>query len=191
MSLEEIIKSLEADDNKALHHIYIAHGDYCLKQLIANRNCSVEEAEDFFIESVMIFREKILSKEISQVTSLRHYLYKICENKFLAKLKVEKSRAGKISEIEWFFYSSNYSSDEDWDEDLSQAAKHSFQALSEKCKDIIYYFYVDKIRMEEIAEIMGLANADVAKTTKARCYKSLITAANNFYTKMEKSNAIK
>lgn len=141
-----------------------------------------EDAEDLFIEAVMIFREKVLSGKIQKLTSTRNYLYSTCKNMYLAKLKVERAKEKKMSDLEMFFYSSPFVTEADnWESDLSQAVKSAFDGLSEKCKDIISYFYINRLRMDAIADLMGLANADVAKTTKARCFKTMFTSAHNFY----------
>jgi DNA-directed RNA polymerase specialized sigma24 family protein len=48
------------------------------------------------------------------------------------------------------------------------------QALSEKCRKVITMSIAEGQSMAEIAEQLGMASADVAKTTKSRCYKRLI-----------------
>ena len=45
--------------------------------------------------------------------------------------------------------------------------------LGDTCKRILYYFYYDELSMEDIAEKMGFANADTAKTKKYKCKKEL------------------
>lgn len=143
----------------------------------------MEDAEDLFIESVINFRSKVLNGEIERLTGLGFYLYKTCENKYLARLKDEKSRNRKLPDIERYFYGSTYVSsvNSDFDNYESEATQHAWSKLTEKCKDIIYHFYVDKLSMDTIAELMGLASGNVAKTTKARCYKHFLTYAKAFY----------
>lgn len=188
--LKQIEASLKADDNKALHFIYTEYGKYCIDQLVSVKSCSVEEAEDLFIEAVMIFREKILNGEIQYLNNTRFYIYKICENRYLAKLKLERSRHSKLSEIVHFYYSSDYlKSDEEWDQNLLRATLDAWDGMNERCKDIIHYFYIDRRRMTEVATLMGLANADVAKSTKARCFKYLVTTAHKCYEQLRKSDS--
>lgn len=186
MELQEIEASLRADDNKALQYLYLEYGDFCVKRLKSKRQCTIEEAEDLFIEAVMILRENILKKKISSLSNPGYYLYRICENKFLEKLRADKNKQAKQSDVEHFFYSMDHESDfiGEWDSELSKAADHAFKNLGERCREIIYYFYVDKLSMLEISKLMNLASADVAKNTKARCYKKLVTEANQFYNQL-------
>ncbi len=182
LKLRDIRDSLASGDNKALHYLYTEFGAYCINILTTKKGCAYEDAEDLFIESVMIFREKVLDGTIQELTNVRYYLYKTCENKYLARLKSERSQKTKVSDVEQFFYTSSFVNAEDeWDEGLSKSAKRAWEELGEKCKDILYYFYVDSLRMAEISELMGFSTTDVTKTTKARCYKKLITSARSYY----------
>lgn len=191
MDLGRIRTSLVANDNVALQYIYTEYGGFCVRRLMQLRNCTLEDAQDLFIEAVMNLREKILNGSVQKLTSTRYYLFKTCENMYLARLKDEKGHKGKTSDIEKFYYGSVHFLPEDGSPDnkLIEATRYAWKLLSEKCKDIIYYFYVDKMRMEDIAELLGLANSNVAKTTKARCYKSLMDEAGTYYNSKLSNNA--
>ena len=45
--------------------------------------------------------------------------------------------------------------------------------LGEKCRQILSHYYYDKRSMREIAQLMGLANEQVAKNKKSLCLKKL------------------
>lgn len=179
MNLQQITKSFRLGDNVAFRYIYTEHGDYCVESLEKYRNCDHEEAQDLFIDAVMIFKDKVESGKVTNLSSLRTFLYKICENNYLARLKSERIRMKKLTDLEFYFYESDFVIDEEaeFDDILSNAAKKAWESLGEKCKDIISYFYIDKLRMEEIANLMGFSTANVAKTTKSRCYKQLVSKA--------------
>lgn len=179
MNLQQITQSFLANDNSAFHYIYTQYGPYCIESLQKYRNCTREEAQDYFIDAVLIFKEKVESGKVKYLTSLKTFLYKICENNYLARLKADKSKNKKLTDLEFYYYSSDYMEEEDaeFTELLSKAAKVAWQSLGEKCKDIISYFYIDKLKMDQIAGLMGFSSANVAKTTKSRCYKQLVSKA--------------
>jgi len=174
VDLKEILSSIKADDNIAFRYIYTAFGDYCVSSLVKYRSCDKDDAEDLFVDAVMIFRDKVLGGQITNLTNLKSYLYKVCENNFLAKLKSEKRKKEKLSDVEFYYYESEYLTDEeaDFSDTLNEATKKAWEKLGERCKDIINYFYVERLRMEQIAELMSFSSADVAKTTKSRCYNN-------------------
>ncbi len=179
MKLDQIIKSFRTEDNVAFKHIYLNYGKNCISKLMKFRNCSLEDGEDLFVEALMIFREKILAGNLKELSNLENFLFKICDNNFLAKIRMEKSKEKKVSDVEFFYYKSDYVSEEeeDFHAILGQLTKKAWARLSERCKDIISYFYIDKLKMEEIARLMDFSSPDVAKTTKSRCYKQLVTFA--------------
>jgi len=87
VNLKEIINSFRAKDNVAFRYIYITYSEYCMKGLKKYRNCSHEEAQDFFIDAVMIFKDKAESGSVTYLSNLQSFLYKICENNW-HKIKV-------------------------------------------------------------------------------------------------------
>lgn len=190
MKSQDIILSIKRNDNIALQHIYVKCGPHCISKLRSKRNCSIEDAEDLFIDAVIIFRENVLRNKISELSNVSSYLFTICDNIFLAKLKKEQSNKSKYPEIKDIFYPDEFSgSDESRNEEILNATKKAWSQLKENCKDILSYFYVDHLRMKEISELMGFANSDVAKTTKSRCYKHFMKAAHEIYQSNKKSYA--
>jgi DNA-directed RNA polymerase specialized sigma24 family protein len=74
-----------------------------------------------------------------------------------------------------FFYgeeeeSISLSFDEGVYSEKMQLSLQAFQKLKEACQKILRYFYVSHYSMEEIAESMEMASANVAKTQKNRCF---------------------
>ncbi len=178
MKLEEMRTSFLKNDNQAFEYVYNTCGRNCIGKLVAKRNCSEEDAEDLFIDAVLLFRTKLINHEIEYLTNLKSYIFRICENNFLAKLKKQAAIQSKSKEVEALFYEES----EAIDPALSMAAKYSWDQLSEKCKDIIYLFYVEAISMVDIAKQLGLSNADTAKSTKSRCFKKYVTLAKEYAT---------
>lgn len=181
MTLTEITHSFLYGDNKAFEYIYLKYGNYCINRLVLKRGCSKDDAKDLFVDAVLIFRRKILGGEIKYLTSLKFYLYRTCENNYLANLKKEASKAKNQYNIEQFLYTAS----EEISVAQKESGKFSWSKLSEKCKNMIYLFYVKSISMEEIATRLGLSNADSAKSSKSRCMKKYVTEARKHYNKIK------
>ncbi|MFO0265838.1 MAG: RNA polymerase subunit sigma, partial [Cyclobacteriaceae bacterium] len=43
----------------------------------------------------------------------------------------------------------------------------------ETCRKVLMYYYFDEMSMQEIAEKLGFANTDTAKTKKYKCKQKL------------------
>ncbi len=54
--------------------------------------------------------------------------------------------------------------------------------LGKTCQKVLMYYYFDRRSMNEIAEIMGFASADTAKTKKYKCKKELDKKVRSLYT---------
>lgn len=181
MTLTEITHSFLNGDNKAFEYIYVKHGSYCIDRLVMKRGCLKDDAKDLFVDAVLIFRRKILNGEISYLTSLEYYLYRTCENNYLANIKKEVSKTNNQYNVEQFLYSKS----EEVSVAQKESGKISWGKLSEKCKNMIYLFYVKSMSMEEIANRLGLSNADTAKSTKSRCMKKYVSEARKHYNRIK------
>ncbi len=188
-NLSLIRDQLLKGDNSCLEEVFTDESDFCIQNLQKSSKCSLEEAEDIFIESVMNFREKIISGQLEQVRNVRNYIYTTCKNMWSTKVKKEISQEKKLGAISNFLYE-EYENDpftviENREEEkrLLKFSKKSFEQLSEQCQDILHYFYVENYRLNDIAELMQLSSANVVKVMKFRCFKKLTTIAMELFNK--------
>ncbi|MEO1053649.1 MAG: hypothetical protein AAFX87_23640 [Bacteroidota bacterium] len=178
--LESLTEDLRNGDNSGLKEIFETYSHYCITKLKFKTSCTHEDAEDIFIESVMNFREKAIQGKIKFLSSIKSYLFTTCYNMWSVQYQAQKNKQKKLSNVKDFLYEEYdhdiLSAEEDDDNyrELLKIAQTSFDQLSEKCKDILSFFYIEKMRMEEIAGIVGLANASVVKTAKSRCFRKLM-----------------
>lgn len=175
---QELRSQLKRGNNEVLSQFFREHARYCTKRLTKEHRCSLEDAEDIFIESVMNLREKIVQGTLEAVTNIRSYLFRTCQYMCLERIRKEQRQAQKSEELARYFYESKYVEDNnDYDPELLEITRRAWNQLTEKCQDLLHYFYVDRIEMKEIAELMEFASAEVAKTTKSRCFKKFSTFA--------------
>ncbi len=180
----EIIEELRNGKNAILKTFYLQHAEYCIQKLTKKNRCPIEDAEDIFVDALINLREKLISGKVTAIANVRSYLYKTCDNMFLARLAHSKRAKRNLNELERFYYNSVFNQDElPFDVELMEITMAAWSKLSERCKDILHYFYIDKLKMREISEVLGLSNADVAKTTKSRCYRKLVEIANELLIK--------
>jgi len=166
-----LLKSeLKSGNNEFLKSVFEEHGAYCLFNIMRKFGCPREDAEDLLIDAIINFRDKLLSGKIQYLTSVRNYLYTTCVNMKKEKDYYRKRQKEKAHEVEQYLYSDDHESNAH-KEMLLKLAMESFRQLSEPCQQILRYFYIYKYSMEELAKRVGLANANSAKVTKARCYK--------------------
>ena len=173
---KDLVEQLKRGNNSSLRFIFEEHAEYCINNLQRKTGCSQEEAEDILMDAIINFREKAIAGKISYMTSIRNYIYTVCINMQRVKYQSRKRIEGKRDEVMMFFQSEDkhgFDPDEADEETgrLINLSMQAFRALGENCQKILHMFYVDEMNMTDIAEKLGLANANVAKTTKSRCYK--------------------
>ncbi len=178
MNRNQLISDLKKGNNDILKTFYEQFANYCKQRLTNENRCSREDAEDIFIESLMNLREKLINGKVKSIANVKSYLYNTCHNMLLVRLEQEAKHQKYASDLERFYYESEYNREGmEYDPELMNITKKSWDLLPERCKDILHLYYVDKVCMKEIAGLMDLSNADVAKTTKSRCYKKWIEKA--------------
>ncbi|MEL7530998.1 MAG: sigma-70 family RNA polymerase sigma factor [Bacteroidota bacterium] len=190
VSYAGLIARIRKGESQALADVMTDSAAYCAKVLVKNTGCLFEEAQDYFIEAVLVLRDKILKDELTELSSLKAYLYRICWNMWQEQNRKKARLQNHSSDIREAFYLESQQ-DKDplvWEEVQQEkeavyeqklaATRSALAQLDEKCRKILTLFYIQRQRMKAIAEQLKFASADVAKTSKSRCYKKWITEIN-------------
>jgi len=152
----------------------------CIKFLRFKTGCDKDQAEDVFIESIYILRQKKEAGELENIpdAKLKSYLKGTCFMYWRRIYFNRKKEVASRGHLERYFY--DYIDDEI---DALEAermkglllltTRDALNSLSEKCQRLIRLFYYEGKTMSEIAQLMGFNNATVATTTKYRCFNQL------------------
>lgn len=173
--LLELTKELKSGDTRRLKSIFIKNSSYCIRILISKYKCAREDAEDIYIDSILNFREKIISGKIETLTDERAYLLTTCKNMFLVKLKKEQRINKAVMEINALndpIHSDDGESN--YKDEILKVTEEALLTLPINCQNLLKQFYFNKLSLEEIAKSMDLANANVAKVSKSRCFGKLV-----------------
>lgn len=189
-SYASLLARIRNGDSQALAEVMRDSATYCAKVLVKNTGCQYEEAQDYFIEAVLTLRDKVLKGELTELSSLKAYLYRTCWNMWQEQNR-RRARLQKHSQdIREQFYEESLEDDDPlvreevesqnrahYEQKLA-ATREALARLDEKCRQILQLFYLQRMRMKAIAEQMQFASADVAKTSKSRCYKKWMKEIN-------------
>lgn len=174
MKDSEIIACIKKGDEKALDFLYLKNYRMMLKMIIRN-NGSEDEAKDVFQEALIVFWQKVIyDQEFTLTSKISTYLYSICQN--LWRKELERKKRHSHEQVEKPEYP-----DQDTTEKVEIVNK-CIRELGESCRKILTYYYFDKLSMNDIAEKLGFANADTAKTKKYKCKKELDQKIKSLYT---------
>lgn len=164
MKDEEILKRLRHGEEAALQYLYKKHYRMMLRLVMRNSGTE-EEARDVFQEALIILWQKVRSSDFVLTSKLSTYLYSVCQNLWRKELerKARLTREEKDDIVE-----------QNWEEkERQRLLRQCLEQLGDTCKQVLMMYYFDRMSMKDIAEQMGFASADVAKTKKYKCMQEL------------------
>lgn len=177
---EDIISHIQ--DNREVSRIYseLRAGFFAYNR-ITFPMIREEDREEIYNDSFIALCNNISSGKLQQLTcSLQTYINQIGKNKtidFLRKTNPEQSLPnyeiiGCGNELDV--------TDDDNDAITIERQEEIYRLVTDMendtCRKILFGFYWQHYSMEMLAELTGLNNADVAKSTKVRCFTKLRNA---------------
>ena len=162
---KEVIEKIKKGDESALDYLYKKNYKMMVNLIVKN-NGSEEEAKDIYQDALIVFWQKTISGELVMTSKISTYLYSICQNLWRKELE----RKGRFSNEEADKSETNDAIERD---ERVKIIHDCLNALGESCRKILSYYYFDELSMNDIAEKMGFANADTAKTKKYKCKQEL------------------
>ena len=167
------IDRLKNGDNEPLKKIFSAYAQYCINTCMKRVGVSKEAAEDVFVDAMLNLRLKIIEDKLKKPSNLKSYLISTCLNmsRTLLNERVRQQKRIEDDVLEMMYVSQSNEGSYEYSQELLTLCKETLNQLSDKCREILLAFYVSDLSMKEIAQEFELANSNVAKTTKNRCYK--------------------
>lgn len=173
MSDQEIIDLIKSGDESALEFLYKKNYRMMVKLVIKNSGTE-EEAKDIYQDALVVLWQKAKSPDFILTSKISTYLYSVCMNLW----RKELARKSRLTSSEGVDVGEEMPLDE---KEKVQLIQNCLNELGDTCKQILLYYYFDRLSMAEIAEKMGFANADTAKTKKYKCKQELDKKIKTLY----------
>ena len=164
MKEKEIFERICEGDEKALEELYKKYYRMMTKLVITNSGTE-DEAKDIYQEAVLVFWQKARSGNFVLTSKISTFIYSVCLNLW----RKELDRKSRLSHEE---KDTPQYQDQDRQERI-KIIRLCIDQLGDTCKKVLTYYYYDRMSMTEIAERLGFANTDTAKTKKYKCKKKL------------------
>lgn len=160
----EILERIQRGDESSLDYLYQKYYRMMTNMIIKNSGTE-DEAKDIYQDALTVFWQKAASGNLVLTSKISTYIYSICQNLWRKELDRKKRLSNEEKEgIE----------EMDFDrEERIKAVRDCINDLNETCQKVLMYYYFDGLSMNDIAEQLGFANADTAKTKKYKCKKEL------------------
>ena len=176
MNEQEIFERIRKGDEKALEFIYKKYYRMMTKLVITNSGTE-EEARDVYQDALVVFWQKARSGNLVLTSKMSTFIYSVCQNLWRKELDRKKRMSNEEKD-------SSVSLDMDGPEREKIIAK-CLEQLGETCRKVLMYYYFDEMSMQEIANKLGFANTDTAKTKKYKCKQKLDELVKSQYSEKD------
>jgi len=173
---KELFERICKGDEKALEFIYKKYYRMMTKLVITNSGTE-DEARDVYQDALVVFWQKARSGNLVLTSKISTYVYSICQNLWRKELDRKKRLSNEEKD-------SAESLDLDGPEREKIIAR-CMEQLGDTCRKVLMYYYFDEMSMQEIADKLGFANTDTAKTKKYKCKQKLDELVKAQYTEQD------
>ena len=164
MSEQELFERIKGGDEKVLEFLYKKYYRMMTKLVITNSGTE-EEAKDVFQDALVVFWQKARSGTLVMTAKMSTYIYSVCQNLWRKELDRKKRLSNEEKDV-------SVSMDMETPEKEKIIAE-CLNQLGDTCRKVLTYYYFDEMSMQEIADRLGFANTDTAKTKKYKCKQKL------------------
>jgi RNA polymerase sigma factor (sigma-70 family) len=176
MNDSEVLNKISIGDESALEYLYKKYYRMMTNMVIKN-NGSEQEAKDVYQDALVVFWQKTISGNLVLTSKISTYLYSICQNLWRKELE-RKSRL--VSDEKDTPHHSSYEQEE-----KAKIIHDIINQMGDTCRKILSYHYFDGLSMTDIAEKLGYANTDTAKTKKYKCKQKLYQLVKSKYSESD------
>lgn len=176
MTDSQLVIGIMRNDDRAWKHICrnMKQGFAAiLVRAFSFTNLSNEDIEDIFQDSVIVLLQKVKKGDVTISCERALFSYLVQIGKFTVSNHLRRRRS--LTEEEVVTISEMLHNEyEDISVDEKQKSQDEFldrvfDSLPSDCKMLLKHFYWGHNSMDEIASILGMRNADSAKTKKNKC----------------------
>jgi RNA polymerase sigma factor (sigma-70 family) len=164
MNEKEIFERICQGDERALEFLYKKYYRMMTKMVISNSGTE-EEARDIYQEALVVFWQKAVSGKLVLTSKMSTYIYSICQNLWRKELDRKKRLSNEEKDLPVSIDTET--------EERNKIIARCIEQLGETCRKVLMYYYFEELSMQEIADRMGFANTDTAKTKKYKCKQKL------------------
>ena len=174
MDNSTIISRIKADDRYILAELYKNYREEFIQFIQKNYGLTREESKDIFQDTIIAFYQNIVTGKLQYLSSdVKTYLFAIGKRQ-ASTFKKNLFKIGNVSiDSDIKAILKDIAEEMEQPNDLEDAVKKVLSELPEHEKKILELFYYEKKSMDEIATIMGYANANSMKKKKSLILKKV------------------
>jgi RNA polymerase sigma factor (sigma-70 family) len=166
------LEGIRNHDAKVLRALF----EECLppvKKYVLQNSGTAEDAEDIFMDALEVVYRKIKKGSFHLTCTLCTYLFAVCKNLWLKKLRRKKIES-RVTSNGWdVSILGEVPEEEMTGMDNISLYRDKWLELSADARKVLHLFYFEKKSMKEIAIEMGYGSEGYARKRKYQCMKQL------------------
>ena len=175
---------IRTDHENALRELYRLYRTECVDWLMKTYSVSEALAKDAFQLAIVLLYQNVITYKVDVLSSsIKSYLFAIAKNKVrdLIKSEVKHAANRKRAILREEFIDDNDS--EQVYEVILEKVRHLMFNMGDPCKSILELYYFQRLKLKDIAEVVGHNEVNTTKSKKHKCLRKLhkiITKSNIF-----------
>ena len=167
-----VIDLIKKGDEEALVILYEANRRPITSFVVRNSG-TPQDSEDMLQEALVVLWERVRAGKFEYTAQLGTFIFATVKNMWLrqlarlrrevpSELDPDTNPANGVSPLEMMI-----------EDEQASLVREALDKLGEPCRKLLLLFYWEELSMVQIAEQLGFANAETAKSKKYQCKKSL------------------
>ena len=167
-----VIDLIKKGDEEALVILYEANRRPITSFVVRNSG-TPQDSEDMLQEALVVLWERVRAGKFEYTAQLGTFIFATVKNMWLrqlarlrreapSELDPDTNPANGVSPLEMMI-----------EDEQALLVREALDKLGEPCRKLLLLFYWEELSMVQIAEQLGFANAETAKSKKYQCKKSL------------------
>ncbi len=167
--------------DSALKDLYSLYRNECIDWLQKHYDLNEDNAKDTFQVSIVLLYENVIHGKIDGLSSsIKSYLFGIAKNKArdLIKSEVRLSKNKKHALIRYELLKD--AEDKEKNEVMIEKVRSTLSEMTDPCKTILELFYFKRMKLQDIAPVVGHRHVNTTKSKKHKCLKKLQKLVDNY-----------
>jgi RNA polymerase sigma factor (sigma-70 family) len=132
-----------------------------------------DDAEDMLQEALVVLWERVRSGRFEYTAKLDTFVFATVKNIWMRRLYRKRREVPGAQAPDDIPDDTGSPLDDMISGEESRIVGEALKKLGDPCRTLLLLFYWEELPMEEIAERLGFANAETAKSKKYQCKKAL------------------
>lgn len=168
----QYLEALCAGNSSLLNEVYRKHSREVMLWVLKN-NGDADDAQDLFQDALMAIYDRYCGRDFQLTGAFGALLMTVCRRKWFDRLSQKKREEG-VRNAEMERYTEETPEWEAAEEAMLQQKRQEclsqvFELLSEQCRKLLSLITADETPVEQIAQQLGMANANAVYQSKHRC----------------------